>query len=164
MTEEDLVIRRMNGADEASACAAIMASTDPWKRLGRDLDHTQTTVTNVNSEVYVATIDSEVVGLVIVVMNVPLIRGYVNALAVAPAHRNSGVGTQLLAFAERRIFRESPNVFLCCTSFNADAQRFYQRHGYKRVGVIEDYAIAGADEILMRKTIGPQATFVASPV
>jgi ribosomal protein S18 acetylase RimI-like enzyme len=77
-----------------------------------------------------------------------------------PEHRNRGIGARLMTFAEERIFRESPNVFLCVTTFNTDAQRFYQRLGYRRIGVIEDFAIEGAGEILMRKTTGPQATFV----
>jgi len=158
-TMNDLVVRAMNGPDEADAGASIMACSDPWKRLGRDVHHTLRTVTNANSEVYVAVHEAQVLGLVIVVMNVPLIRGYINALAVHADHRNRGVGARLLMFAEDRIFRESPNVFLCVSDFNANAQRFYQRMGYKRVGLIEDFIIHGAGEILMRKTIGPQSTF-----
>jgi len=158
---DDVLIRAINGPEEAAVCATIMASSDPWRRLGRDVEHTLRTVTNANSEVYVAADARDVVGLVIVVMNVPLIRGYVNALAVRDDHRNRGIGGRLLAFAEQRIFRESPNVFLCVSSCNSDAQRFYERMGYQRIGVIEDFIIDGAGEILMRKTIGPQATFVA---
>ena len=155
-----MIIRPINGPDEARACATIMSSSDPWKQLGRDFEHTLRTVTNANSEVYVAAHGDEVVGLVIVVMNVPLVRGYINALAVKREHRNRGIGGKLLKFAEDRIFRDWPNVFLCVTTFNTDAQRFYERMGYQRIGVIEDFIIQGAGEILMRKTIGPTSTFV----
>jgi ribosomal protein S18 acetylase RimI-like enzyme len=93
-------------------------------------------------------------------LNVPLVRGYINLLAVKDGHRGHGIGAALLKFAEQRIFRDWPNVFLCVTTFNTDAQRFYQRMGYKRIGVIEDFIIEGAGEILMRKTIGPTSTFV----
>jgi ribosomal protein S18 acetylase RimI-like enzyme len=65
----------------------------------------------------------------------------------------------LLEFAEERIFRESPNVFLFCSSFNHDAMRLYHRLGYERIGEIKDFVIAGAGEILLRKTIGPLTTF-----
>ena len=155
-----VIIRALNGSEEASACATIMASSEPWKTLGRDFAHTLRTVTNSNSQVYVATESNEVVGLVIVVMNVPLIRGYINALAVKQEHRNRGIGAKLLKFAEDRIFRDWPNVFLCVTTFNTKAQRFYERMGYHRIGVIEDFIIEGAGEILMRKTIGPTSSFV----
>jgi ribosomal protein S18 acetylase RimI-like enzyme len=72
------------------------------------------------------------------------------------------VGRQLVLFAEQRIFRDSPNVFLCVSSFNTDAQRFYEQLGYERVGVIENYLVAGHDEYLMRKTLGPVAGYAAT--
>src|SRR5947208_14111654 len=103
--DSGVVIRPMNGHDEASACATIMASTDPWKRLGRSYDNTLKTVTS-PSEVYVAVDGNEVVGLVIIAMNIPLIRGYILGLAVKENWRGRGLGTRLLKFAEGRIFRD----------------------------------------------------------
>lgn len=41
------------------------------------------------------------------------------------------------------------------SSFNQDAQRWYQRMGYQAIGELKDYLVAGHSEILMRKTIGP---------
>jgi ribosomal protein S18 acetylase RimI-like enzyme len=60
-----------------------------------------------------------------------------------------------MAFAEERIFQEVPNVFLCVSSFNQEAQRFYARLGYEQVGELKDYVVRGHSEFLMRKTIGP---------
>ena len=34
-----------------------------------------------------------------------------------------------MAWAEARILRESPNVFICVSSFNPDARRLYERQG-----------------------------------
>ena len=65
-------------------------------------------------------------------------------------------GTQLVEFAEQQIFRESPNVFLCVSAFNARARQFYARLGYESIGELKDYVVAGQSEILMRKTIGPR--------
>jgi len=65
------------------------------------------------------------------------------------------LGRQLIAFAEERIFRESPNVFLCVSSFNSDARRLYERLGYELIGELRDYLVRGSSELLMRKTIGP---------
>jgi hypothetical protein len=67
----------------------------------------------------------------------------------------AGLGTRLIGFAEERIFREWPNVFLCVSSFNPDARRLYERLGYQAIGTLTDYIVAGCDEILMRKTRGP---------
>jgi ribosomal protein S18 acetylase RimI-like enzyme len=79
---------------------------------------------------------------------------------VAPEARGQGLGTELLRWAEARVFGEQPNLFLCVSSFNPDARRLYERLGYQTVGVLEDFLVAGLDEILMRKTRGPLLGFV----
>ena len=65
----------------------------------------------------------------------------------------------LMAFAEERIFRDSPNVFICVSTFNTGARDFYQHLGYQVVGPLKDYLVAGYDELLLRKTIAPLATY-----
>jgi ribosomal protein S18 acetylase RimI-like enzyme len=64
-----------------------------------------------------------------------------------------------MAFAERRILAETPNVFICVSSFNDGARRLYERLGYEVVGELKDYIVAGHSEILLRKTIGPLTGF-----
>jgi ribosomal-protein-alanine N-acetyltransferase len=64
-----------------------------------------------------------------------------------------------MAFAEERIFSETPNVFICVSSFNKFTQRFYERLGYEVVGELKDYIISGHSEILLRKTIAPFTEF-----
>ena len=158
---DDVTIRAISGDDEICACADIMASTDPWLRYGRTREILRATLTTPGVEVYIA-VDApsaRVVGLVALALKIPLIRGYILGLAVASDFRNRGIGTRLLQFAEERIFRESPNVFMCVTSFNHGARRLYERLGYKQIGLITDYAIAGVDEHLLRKTRGPTNTY-----
>ena len=77
------------------------------------------------------------------------------AICVAPEYRTSGIGRLLMAHAETRIFRDTPNVFLMVSDFNAAARRFYERLGYRAIGEIPEYLVAGRSEILMRKTRGP---------
>jgi ribosomal protein S18 acetylase RimI-like enzyme len=156
---DDIQIRRMSGDDEAWTCADMMCSTEPWITLGSTRLTTYRNVSNPQAETYVALAGDEIIGVVILAMAVPLIKGYINALAVKPAWRNRGVGGKLLAHAEQRAFRDSPNCFLCVSSFNGDAQRFYRRMGYEQVGELKDFVIAGASELLMRKTKGPWQTF-----
>jgi ribosomal protein S18 acetylase RimI-like enzyme len=159
MTDAQVHIRRAVGEADASSCASIMAATDPWKRLGRSYDDTFRIVTDAGVEAFIAvTADEEVTGVVVIRM-MPVFKGYIAALTVHENWRNNGIGTMLLEFAEQRIFRESPNVFLCCSTFNHDAMRLYLRLGYQRIGEIKDFIIPGAGEVLLRKTIGPLTTF-----
>jgi len=41
------------------------------------------------------------------------------------------------------------------SDFNTTARQFYERNGYREVGPLPDLLMAGASEILLRKTIGP---------
>lgn len=70
-----------------------------------------------------------------------------------------GFGRKLLEFAEERILSDTPNVFICVSSFNEYAQRAYRRLGYEVVGELQDYIVSGHPEILLRKTIAPLNEF-----
>ena len=41
------------------------------------------------------------------------------------------------------------NLFLCVSSFNTDAPKFYLTLGYEQIGVLKDYLVEGHDEILI---------------
>ena len=86
-------------------------------------------------------------------------RGYIQSFDIMPGWRGNGVGTQLLNFAEEYIFDKTPNVFLCVSSFNKDAKRFYANHGYETVGELKNYVLEGYSEILMRKTTAPLSDY-----
>jgi len=47
------------------------------------------------------------------------------------------------------------NVFLCVSSFNQGALRFYEREGYEKVGELRGYIIPEHSEFIMRKRQGP---------
>ncbi len=153
-----LLIRPLAGADEARLCANGMASSEPWISLKRDAAHAFTLMSDPEKEVYVATQNGEIVGHCVLDMRGPF-AGYVQVLFVRPECQSKGVGGALLKFAEQRIFRDSPNVFLCVSGFNPAAQRFYLRHGYETIGELKEYVIRGASEFLMRKTLGPKSEF-----
>jgi ribosomal protein S18 acetylase RimI-like enzyme len=81
--------------------------------------------------------------------------GYIQTVGVEPEWRDRGVGSRLVGFAEERIFRDSPNVFMCVSSFNPDALRLYKRLGYEVIGEIREFIVKGHSEFLLRKSIAP---------
>jgi ribosomal protein S18 acetylase RimI-like enzyme len=131
-----------------------MAASEPWITLGRGYEDSLRVLRDATREVYVARRDGLPVGFVILNLKGAFV-GYVQTICVAPEARGQGFGTRILAFAEERIFRDHPNVFLCVSSFNRDARRLYERLGYEPVGELRDYIVTGHSEVLMRKTTGP---------
>jgi ribosomal protein S18 acetylase RimI-like enzyme len=147
-------VRAAQTDEERLACAHIMATSEPWITLRRDYDGCVRVVRDPDRETYVAIHDGEVVGFVIVVMRGGL-GGYIQSIAAREDWRGRGVGARLLEHAEARVFRDTPNVFLCVSSFNPRARRFYERQGWVLVGELPDFVVRGHSEWLMRKTIGP---------
>jgi ribosomal protein S18 acetylase RimI-like enzyme len=151
-------IRPLADDAEAHACATIMATSDPWITLGRSYDRCLATARDSALERYVAISDGEIVGFVLLSMQGSF-TGYIKSIAVREDWRGRGVGTALLAFAEQRILRDSPNVFICVSSFNHRAHALYERLGYETIGELRDFIVQGYHERLMRKTTGPLAGF-----
>lgn len=157
----DLEIRKLQLDDEVHQCAQLMANSEPWITLRRTYEDSAKILRNSSKEIYIAAIGDKVAGFIILDMNGGF-RGYIQTVAVMPEWRNQGIGSSLIRFAEERIFRDSPNVFMCVSSFNKNAQRLYARLGYERVGELKDYVVAGHSEILLRKTIAPLREFQAN--
>lgn len=153
----DLKIRPMWRPDEAETAADMIMVTEPWITLRRSRDACLKPLLDPTREVFVAETGGEVIA-VLVLHLAGVLNGYLQTVAVRPDWRCSGVGSQLIRFAEERIFQQSPNVFLLVSSFNEHAQRLYLRLGYERVGEFRDFTVRGHNEVLMRKTTGPLVT------
>ena len=153
-----LDIHTLQGTEKAETCARLMAASEPWITLGRTYESCLQTVTDPTREVYVAMMQAEVAGFIILNMHGAFV-GYIQTLCIAPAWRSRGLGARLIKFAEKRIFAEAPNVFICVSSFNPRAKALYERLGYQTVGELTDYIVPGHSEILLRKTVGSLTTF-----
>ena len=151
-------IRRLQHTAEAEICARMMANSEPWVTLRRDRDTSLKMLIDSSREVYLAILNGEIVGFTILVMHGAFI-GYIQSICVAPEWRSKGIGSQLMAFVEKRIFSETPNAFICVSSFNKAAQQLYERLGYEVIGELKEYIVSEHSEILLRKTIAPLTEF-----
>jgi len=132
----------------------MMQASEPWITLGTGFQTLLDVMRNPARERLVATIGEKLAGCVVVNMGAPL-TGYIQTICVAADARSRGIGRLLMEHAESRIFRDSPNVFLLVSDFNAPARAFYGKLGYRKVGELPDFLIAGRSELLMRKSLGP---------
>jgi GNAT superfamily N-acetyltransferase len=83
----------------------------------------------------------------------PWLKGpYLELLALLPQAQGRGIGASILAWLEREaLARQARNLWVCASSFNAGALRFYARHGFEAVATVPGLVTDGYDEILLRK-------------
>ena len=155
-------IRKLRHTDEAHECAQFMANSEPWITLRRTYDDSMEILSDPSKEVYVAVVRNEIVGFVILQMCGAFI-GYIQSVGVIPKWRNRGIGSSLMKFAEDRIFSETPNVFICVSSFNKKALKLYEKLGYGIIGELKNYIVPKHSEILLRKTIASLTEFKVKP-
>jgi len=154
----ELAISPLETEADAHACARLMAASEPWITLGRSYKASLGIIQDPTREVYLARDETGLAGFLILCLTGAFV-GYIQTICIDPARRGQGLGSRLVEFAEERILRISPNVFMCVSSFNQGARRLYERLGYTVVGELTDYIVRGHSELLLRKTVGPLTAF-----
>jgi GNAT superfamily N-acetyltransferase len=83
----------------------------------------------------------------------PWLKGpYLELLALLPEAQNQGIGSRIIAwFESTALSHGSRNLWVCASSFNARAVRFYERHGFARAVTLPGLVADGYDEVLLRK-------------
>ncbi|MCX5725284.1 MAG: GNAT family N-acetyltransferase [Nitrospirae bacterium] len=154
----DPIVRPMTEQDR-TAVIALLAGSDPWKRLGyqtQDWDNYFTPLPR-GRDSYVVEQDGTVAGIAVVRRKF-LLGDYLELFGVADWARGKGLGGRLLAHIEGRVFAKAQNLFACVSDFNEQGRHFYKQQGYQEIGPIPNLLIQDSAEILLRKTSGPART------
>jgi len=146
-------IEKTSATEDLQWCARLMAANEPWITLQRNYDDSIKLLEDPLSEVYLMRREEKRLGFIMIKLK-GAFTGYIQTIVIAEEARGQGLGEAAIAYVEALIFKVSPNVFICASSFNTGAQKLYQRLGYEVVGILKDYVIRGYDEVFMRKTIG----------
>jgi len=149
-------IQRLRQRADAEKCANMMAGSEPWITLRRGFASLKL-LTDPKREVYLALAEGEIAGFVIINMHGSF--PHLQSVCVASQLRNKGIGTRLIDYAEKRIFSETPNVFVCVSSFHRRPLRLFERRGYKVIGELKDWIVSGYSQVMLRKTICPLTEF-----
>jgi ribosomal protein S18 acetylase RimI-like enzyme len=137
------------------ACDEIVAASEPWKTLREKVDFGQT-VTRRQAYACIRRTSgtSDVAGFIIFAAEPVFARGgYLRAIGVATSLRGQGIGSKLLAFAERAVSRQAAYFYLCVSSFNRKGQAFYKDRGYTRVGILPGLASPDSSEYIYWKRL-----------
>jgi ribosomal-protein-alanine N-acetyltransferase len=153
-TENRYTINLTTDTEKMTVCAQMMTQTDPWITLGLDYTQCLNAFDGSCKEIYVLKIDNEIAGFVILQLS-GTFKGYIQTICISEKHRGKGIGKKLLCFCEERVFKISPNLFICVSSFNKRAIKLYYDFGFKLVGELDNFVKQGFTELLLRKTIGP---------
>jgi ribosomal protein S18 acetylase RimI-like enzyme len=138
--------------DDYEWCAALMASSEPWIILKRDVALCRDALDRPGTDLFVArTLENDLRAGFLLVASYGLAGSpYIASIAVAAEMRGRGIGSELLRFAEK-LFAGRAHLFLLVSSFNLKAQQLYVRRGYERVGELKDYCVPGHSELIFHK-------------
>jgi ribosomal-protein-alanine N-acetyltransferase len=151
-TRADLTIEPASD-DEREWAAALMARSEPWITLRRDLGQCRLACQRPEYLLFVAHLGGSPAGFVLLHPRGVAGSPYLASIAVSEELRGAGVGSRLLDFVEGYFRQQARHLFLCVSSFNPRARALYERHGYRVVGELVDYVIEGASEFLMHKAL-----------
>ena len=132
--------------------ARLMAGSEPWITLRRDLEAGRTAVRRPGTELFMARDGKEQLGFLLLAPYGLAGAPYIATIAVAEIARGQGVGSQMLDWAEQH-FAGCRDLFLLVSSFNRRAQELYLRHGYTQVGELPDFCVGGHSELIFRKRL-----------
>jgi len=150
----ELLLREATSKD-FSVLANIISTSEAWTCFGIDYDIAMGLFEKMEDKIYLAEKDGEIVGFVTLRINgVGNIGAYLRMIAVAEKFRGQGIGTQMINYIGEIASTHIPNVFLICSVENDDAQKFYEKNGFEKIGVMKDLVINGNDEIWYRKSFG----------
>ncbi len=141
------------------ACAQLKFVSPPWTTLGSTYDQCLNSFYGDYKKIIVAFDDNTLAGF-LVLQTYGSFKGYIQTVCVAETFQRKSVATQLVQYAEDYIFKEvSPHMFICVSTFNTAALRLYEKLGYHKIGILNDYIVKGYDEMLMKKSISSYQDF-----
>jgi ribosomal protein S18 acetylase RimI-like enzyme len=138
--------------DDYEWCAGVMASSEPWITLGRDLEGCREALARPGTELFIARNQERPAGFILVAPVGLAGSPYIASIAVAAETRGQGIGSRLLHFAEEH-FSAAGHLFLLVSSFNHRAQHLYCQRGYEEVGELKDFVVPGHSELILHKRL-----------
>jgi GNAT superfamily N-acetyltransferase len=133
--------------------AAAIVAIPPWSVMNYPADAMARFLSTADGCVsrYAIEIGGEQLGALSV--RSPWLKGpYLELLALLPVAQGQGIGSSILTWFEQEALEHgSRNLWVCASSFNTRALRFYERHGFEQAATLPGLVVDGYGEILLRK-------------
>jgi [ribosomal protein S18]-alanine N-acetyltransferase len=138
---------------ERQWAARILSESEPWITLGITYERCLKVCHDTGFEMFIAHLEHNPCGVIIMDPRGLAGAPYVKLIAVDPRYRNRQVGAALIGYVENLFRGKARFIFLCVSSFNIRAQKFYASHGFIQVGELKDFIIPGKSELIMQKQL-----------
>ena len=138
----------------AEKISGALASMEPWLTLGIHAASLSDMLLAADAHLHrhAICLNGTCVG-VVAVRNPWLYGPYVALLGVLPQWQGMGIGSAVLSRIEQETKPRPKNLWVCVSSFNEEAKRFYERNAFEPAGSLPGLLCEEFTEILMRKRI-----------
>jgi diamine N-acetyltransferase len=140
---------------EADYLGEVFAAIDPWKGYPFTSAALAMYFAQIETDAprFALRLGDDLAGLVGLRLN--WLRGpYLQFLGIVPAFQKASLGRLALDWIDHEARSASAhNVFVCATDSNALAIKFYEGHGFQRVGDLPDLVQSHKTEVLFRKKL-----------
>ena len=150
---DNCCLTTLKSSEAALKIAEMLSVSEPWLTLKFSANSLSNYLTREDAALhrFAITVDDILAGIICV--RHPWLRGpYIELLGLFPDFRGSGIGKQVVAWAETEARCEAKNLWVIASSFNQPAIKFYQDFGFKQIGSIPGLVTTEHDEILLRKS------------
>jgi len=151
----DLARGRLIALEPASAprLAKAIAAIPPWSVMAYPAEALARFLATVDDGASRFLVEVDGVEAGAVSIRFPWLKGpYLELLALLPPFQRQGIGAGILTWFENEASAlGARNVWVCASSFNDGALRFYESHGFKPAALLRGLVADGYDEILLRK-------------
>lgn len=141
-------------AETGRALGEAFAAMEPWSRYPFSSVSLTKYLTAIEPQAprFVIEVDGEIAGAIGV--RAELLRGpYLQFLGMLPKLQGRGIGSAILDWMEAEAGPYARNLWVCASDTNTAAIRFYERHGFRRVALLDGLVQDGLDEVLLRKRL-----------
>ena len=133
--------------------AAAIVAIEPWSVMRYPAERLSAFLASPDQSVCRYLVRAADMEAGVVSVRSPWLKGpYLELLALLPQAQGRGIGSRIMAwFEQAALDQEARNLWVCASSFNDRALRFYARHGFEPVATLPGLVADGYEEILLRK-------------
>ncbi len=148
------MLKFLNNNNDAGLISNHLAKLDPWRTLNYSSESLFKYLLRQDTALkrYVIVKEDNICG--VTGIRYPWLRGaYIEMLGIFESYQRTGIGNEIIKWAEMQSKTESENLWVIVSEFNQNAVNFYERKEFVKIAAICGLIKPGFNELLYRKNI-----------